>query len=62
MHELELTLKAVLLVFEGLILLCVEQPALKAKKCSDKVLRNLLKVALCLTPRTCRITERGSVY
>lgn len=35
MHKLELALKAVLLVSKGLILLSVEQPALRAKKYSD---------------------------
>lgn len=62
MHKLELALKGVLLVFESLVLLCVEQPVLRAEKYSDKMHKQLLKAALCLTPRTCRITERGSVY
>lgn len=35
LHKLELALKAVLLVSKGLILLSVEQPALRAKKYSD---------------------------
>lgn len=37
LHKLELALKGVLLVFESLFLLYVEQPELKAEQYSDKV-------------------------
>lgn len=37
LHKLELALKGVLLVFESLVLLCVEQPVLRAEKYSDKM-------------------------